>query len=108
VATSEIEGFGHTLNEALACGPILVTTNAPPMNEIATAESAVLVDFESTEPMASGTRYKFASDSFTCAIERVLGMSDVERQRLSAAARETYDRGHRKFVTQLRELLEAI
>lgn len=33
VQPSQMEGFGHHLNEALACGCTLVTTDHPPMND---------------------------------------------------------------------------
>src|SRR6185437_13705745 len=34
VCPSEAEGFGHALNEARACSSLLITTAAPPMNDL--------------------------------------------------------------------------
>lgn len=34
VLPSQAEGFGHALNEALACGATVITTAAPPMSEL--------------------------------------------------------------------------
>ena len=31
LAPSEVERFGHSIGEALSCGAILITSNAPPM-----------------------------------------------------------------------------
>eukprot|EP00877_Chromochloris_zofingiensis_P004485 jgi/Chrzof1/14037/Cz08g22050.t1 len=43
VCVSEREGFGHYINEARAVGALVVTTNHPPMNELITEETGVLV-----------------------------------------------------------------
>jgi glycosyltransferase involved in cell wall biosynthesis len=40
---SHFEGYGHYINQARASGALVVTTNAPPMNELIKKESGVLV-----------------------------------------------------------------
>src|SRR5206468_4109481 len=49
VCPSITEGFGHTIHEALSCAAVLITTDAPPMNEL-TRDCAILV-----KPARSGT-----------------------------------------------------
>jgi glycosyltransferase involved in cell wall biosynthesis len=49
---SATEGFGHTLREALSVGATLITTNAPPMNEINNA-LFIKPDGQSSRRMAS-------------------------------------------------------
>ncbi len=56
VAPSEVESYGHTLGEAMSCGAIIITTNAPPMNEVVRSAGAFLVSVESSEPMSAGYR----------------------------------------------------
>nr|CCA22002.1 conserved hypothetical protein [Albugo laibachii Nc14] len=42
---SRMEGYGHYINQARAAGGVILTTNAPPMNELITSTSGVLVPF---------------------------------------------------------------
>jgi len=105
VAPSEVEGFGHSLNEALSCGAILIATDAPPMNELAPRDAAVFVASEPAAPMASGFRYRFSEAAFIDAVERVAGMTEAERRRLGAAAREAYEQGRREFERRFMEAL---
>ena len=43
VYPSTVEGFGHSIAQALACGSVVVTTDAPPMCEYVASEYGVLV-----------------------------------------------------------------
>ena len=51
---SLFEGFGMPIIEAQAVGRIVVTSNLPPMNEIANENNAILVDPYSVESIKSG------------------------------------------------------
>eukprot|EP00877_Chromochloris_zofingiensis_P010921 jgi/Chrzof1/6082/Cz17g09020.t1 len=48
MCVSEKEGFGHYLNEARAVAALVITTDHPPMNELVTASTGILVSVEST------------------------------------------------------------
>src|SRR5258708_14428823 len=54
VCPSEVEGFGHTLMEGMSCGAVILTTDAPPMDELVSTDEGFLVPHASTQPMGAG------------------------------------------------------
>jgi hypothetical protein len=91
LCTSEVEGFGHYINEARAMGGLVVTVDGPPMNELVDVESGILVKPSSTVAMNFGTRYLIDAQDMASAIDRVLGLDLPARQRLGEAARDRYE-----------------
>lgn len=94
---SEAEGFGHSINEARSCGAVVVVTNAPPMNELITEDTGLLVDYASTTPMARGTRYRIGDDALGPTVERLLSLSVNQRRALGRCARQQYERDDERF-----------
>jgi glycosyltransferase involved in cell wall biosynthesis len=107
LAPSEVEGFGHSIGEALSCGAILITSNAPPMNEVVGSSGAFLVEIESSEPMGHGTRYKVSSSSLEAAVETVLRLTPEQRRDRSRCAREAFEKGRSSFTRRLYDLLDS-
>jgi hypothetical protein len=50
VMPSKNEGFGHAIHEALGCKGIVITTDAPPMNEFAGIDKRLCVGVERKSP----------------------------------------------------------
>jgi glycosyltransferase involved in cell wall biosynthesis len=94
ICPSEIEGFGHSVNEARACKAVIVTTDAPPMNELVTRESGVLVAYDesSEDPAYPGItwRYRMTSQRLAEAVRRVLALSSSARTAVGERARERF------------------
>ena len=107
LAPSEVEGFGHSIGEALSCGAILITSNAPPMNEVVGSSGAFLVDVESSEPMGHGMRYKVSRSSLETAVEAVLRLTPAQRRDRSRCAREAFEKGRSSFTRRLYDLLSS-
>jgi glycosyltransferase involved in cell wall biosynthesis len=108
LCTSEVEGFGHYLNESRAMGALIVTTDAPPMNELVDAESGILVKPSSTEVMNLGMRFLIDAKSLTMAVDRILGSDLPSRQRLGAAARYRFEMEKGLFHKRVFECFEEL
>lgn len=54
---SEAEGFGHYLVEAMGCGAVVLTTDAPPMNELVADGRGVCVAYAGTRPQSLGVNF---------------------------------------------------
>lgn len=91
LCVSEVEGFGHHLNEARALAALTVTTDGPPMNELFDTDCAVLVRPSAAVPMNFGKRYLVSPPDLEVAIGHVLDLDLAARQRLGSAARQRYE-----------------
>ena len=108
VCPSEVEGFGHTLMEALSCGAVLVTTNAPPMHELLLPDEGILVPHTSTAPMGAGTRYIVDERDLGDAIARIWTMNSSMLAGLRRAARARYDSSRAFFHQHLARAIREI
>lgn len=108
VLPSEVEGYGQALVEGMSLGAIVITTDAPPMNELVTSERGVLVQATGPEPSRLGHRYKVLGPALEEAIEKVLQWPPDQRERIGAAARAWYVENDRRFRSELPRHLAAL
>ena len=108
VCPSEAEGFGHVVLEGLSVGSMVITTDAPPMNELVTPEAGLLVQVERSEPMGIGERYFVNHDDLERKIRRALSMSSAERSAFGRAARARFEAIDRAFRTRIKECLDTV
>uniref|UniRef100_M4B7V6 Uncharacterized protein n=1 Tax=Hyaloperonospora arabidopsidis (strain Emoy2) TaxID=559515 RepID=M4B7V6_HYAAE len=92
-----MEGFGHYINQARASGGLIVSTNLPPMNELLTRASSVLITVkrQAHPRQMFGGQFKgehglkgvegyiaVVNGSSVCqAVEKVLAMTPAEREK---------------------------
>lgn len=88
---SRSEGWGHYIVEAMSCGTVVVTTDAPPMNEHVTPGTGVTVAWRRKEPRHLGTNYFVDAEALEKAIEGLMTMPVAEKSALGAAARQRYE-----------------
>lgn len=103
LCTSQMEGFGHYINESRALGALVITLDAPPMNELVDAASGILVPVQRSESHCCGTRFFAAPVDIRQAIDKAIAMTHGERAALGAAARNRYICEKDIFAQLLRE-----
>ena len=108
VCPSEVEGFGHVIAEAMSCGAIVVTTDAPPMNELVTPERGFLVRCATRVPMGLTQRCVVDPNALARVIEAVLDLADSHVAQRRAAARGWFEENDRRFGLRLSEFLERV
>ncbi|CAA0107667.1 Uncharacterised protein [Halioglobus japonicus] len=104
---SEAEGFGHCIAEAMSCGALTLTTNAPPMNELITAERGILVDYNRTAKQRSGANYYVDPADLERKIQGIIAMDEQSKKELGDNAQRWYRENDHLFRTRFVDALEA-
>ncbi|CUI16668.1 putative glycosyltransferase [Candidatus Protochlamydia naegleriophila] len=101
---SETEGFGHYIMEAMSSGAVVVTTNAPPMNEFITDERC-LVDVESSAPERLGVKYYIGSAALEKTLQKLASIPIHEKRRMGWDNRINFLKKEAEFKENLSRLL---
>jgi hypothetical protein len=116
------EGFGHTINQARSISGLIITTDAPPMNELIDETCGILVPTNphraTTMAVLNPTRAKHyppeiaryaaapvGEVALMAAIRRALKMPQAEKAVLCAAARARYDGDRAVFIRTIANLI---
>ena len=106
VIPSLAEGYGHVIGEAMSCEAVVVTTDAPPMNELIESDRGILIQVERTEAKyRSKLNYVDITD-LEAKLNKVFTMSAEQRVELGLKARAWYEAQHVRFENALNELLD--
>ena len=108
VCPSEVEGFGHTLMEGMSCGAVVVTTAAPPMDELVSPDEGFLVPYAAAKQMGSGTRYIVEKDRLADVLRHVWSLDGARLRSLGAAARARYENGRAAFQRRLVDVVRGL
>jgi len=98
---SETEGFGHNLCEGMSTGPVMLTTDAPPMNELVTAERGILIPYASTGTQRLATTYFVSAETLETAVEQALALTQAQRRTFAENARAWYERNDVDFKRRI-------
>ncbi|MBA3721881.1 MAG: glycosyltransferase [Parachlamydiaceae bacterium] len=103
---SETEGFGHYLVESMSAGAVVVTTNAPPMNEFIT-DPRCLVKYEKTKKQRFGINYYVDPKDLEKVISNLLKLSPEELRAIGKNNRKVFLENEKMFHIRLKKLLES-
>jgi glycosyltransferase involved in cell wall biosynthesis len=108
VIPSQAEAYGHVIGEAMSCGAVVVTTDAPPMNELVAFDRGVLIRVTRSEPMRRSMRSYIDVSDLEAKLNQVFVMSPEHRAELGRNARAWYEAQHLRFEASLRALLDEL
>lgn len=101
---SETEGFGHYLMEAMSTGAVVITTDAPPMNEFIT-DKRCLVPYLGTMPCQLATRYFVDADHLVTTVQNLIGLGHEGLKKIGDNNRVMYLQKTQEFHDNLAILM---
>lgn len=102
---SHYEGYGHVLHEALGCGGIVITTDAPPMNEFDGVPKELLVPSSDKWTKELATCHRVTPKAVYESVMKAAELSKERREELSLAARAAFLKDRDDFRKRFAELL---
>lgn len=108
IMPSKYEGFGMAIHEALGCGNIVITTDAPPMNEFSGVPKSLLIPFENRIPMRAAAAYLVSAGAVARQVARAASLHKDELETFSVQARAGFLRDREHFRRTLPQVLEAL
>lgn len=108
LCTSETEGWGHYLVEALSVGAITITLDAPPMNELVTSERGLLLMPCQTRRQKLAKLYLFDETALVAVVQQAMTMNAAEISSRSTAARQWFLMNKEGFGGRIKGALNAL
>lgn len=105
---SETEGFGHYIVEAMSVGAVVITLDAPPMNEMITPERGIRVPHAGAGCQHLAATYRFDAAAMEAVVERALAMDDAGCGALGSAARAWFEAERDAFPGRLDAALRGL
>lgn len=105
LCVSETEGFGHYLVEAMSAGAVVVTTDAPPMNEYI-EDKRCLVPYVKQVPSNLATCYLVDTDGLKEVVKNLASLSEGELREIGERNRAWYLTKREEFFNNLETLLQ--
>ena len=107
LAPTRYEGYGMAIHEAIGCGSVVATTNAPPMNEFNGIARDLLIPV-----VAKNARLKAGAffnevdfNGVAAAVEKAAQLTDAQIADLSAQARAAFLADRAFFREQFKEII---
>lgn len=91
------EGWGHYIVEAMSCRALVVTTDAPPMNELIQPDRGTLISTHKSEPRHLGTNYYVDPDALESALRTLIAAPADSKKLLGITARAWFEKNDEQF-----------
>ena len=98
---SRSEGWGHYIVEAMSCGALVLTTDAPPMNELVTTERGLLIHSHKKEARHLGTNFFIDPAELEKTIQKTIDTPSDHWNSQREAARAWALQNHSHFEKRL-------
>lgn len=104
IVPSIVEGYGHAINQGRAVGSVVITTDAPPMNEFVTEKNGILVKPQQEYPMKQVLKttpfvkdekynpqiYLSSKEEVIKAIQQALSLDNIQKIKMGEQTQEIY------------------
>ena len=109
LCTSEVEGFGHYIVEAMSCRAVTFTTDFPPMNELIQPSRGVLLDIlDERPPRGFSTLSFFKPESVEEQVERARKLDHATIERIGMNARAFFLESREAFFKRFPEIVGSL
>lgn len=101
IYATETEGFGHSIVEAMGYGSVVLVTDAPPMNEIANSDCALLIDASYSGQKWFAPRFSVNLPALELAVNSALRLNAGEIKQLTERAKLRLEELRNDFYNNL-------
>jgi glycosyltransferase involved in cell wall biosynthesis len=108
VCPSEAEGFGHVIMEALSTGAVVLTTDAPPMNELVEKNAGFHLNCREGPKQFMVSLQKVDAAALESAVGQVIEMREAQLTERSALSRSRFKNLDASFRERFHALLGRI
>lgn len=108
LCTSRSEGWGHYIVEAMSCGALVVTTDGPPMNEIITPATGILVPHDREESRHLGTNFYVDPEALSRELNKCFKLGEDEKKQYRLQARNRFEEIDEKFTRTFPNVIQSL
>jgi glycosyltransferase involved in cell wall biosynthesis len=108
LCTSEAEGWGHYIAEAMSVAAVTLASDWPPMNELIAPERGLLIAVQAGEQHNMTRLARFDEAALETQVQRLLGMSELQLESIGSAARGWFLANKRRFAERVRHALDGL
>ena len=108
LCTSLSEGWGHYIVEAMSCRAVVITTDAPPMNELISPATGIPVPFDRSDPRHLGINFHINQEKLESHISQLLLMPVEQKLKYGERARLWFEQNEDTFQQRLTASIKQI